>query len=118
MNPEALLAHLRAVCEALDQHQPLPRPAGLAIAGVAFLGCAHTRTEYATGLYGAPMPEAHEEYVAPVVTVPEVAPEAVPTEPAPALEDCGDGVDNDGDGRVDCDDADCACGAVALYAAP
>ena len=30
-----------------------------------------------------------------------------PTEDSPAA--CGDGIDNDGDGQIDCADSDCAC---------
>jgi len=29
--------------------------------------------------------------------------------PATGEEDCGDGIDGDGDGKVDCDDEDCHC---------
>jgi len=40
--------------------------------------------------------------------------------PGCAREDCGDGVDNDGDAKVDCSDPDCIdlCGFNAEYAAP
>jgi hypothetical protein len=41
---------------------------------------------------------------------------------AAPIEDCDDGVDNDHDGTVDCDDTDCtddpACRVAPLYAAP
>lgn len=47
-----------------------------------------------------------------------------PVEPSnpPQVEDCTDGVDNDGDGSADCGDTDClehaACQAVTEYGAP
>jgi len=105
MTPEALRAHLLALCADLDAGRPLRRPAGLA--ALAFLaGCAH-HTEEAVGLYGAPIPEAHQEPQIRVIT-PVISPES----------NCSDGVDNDGDGAVDEADADCLGQATILYGAP
>ena len=63
----------------------------------------------------------------PVVVTPTPPPTpalyAVPMPPPARVEECGNGVDDDRDGAIDCADSDCASlrvcmGPVALYAAP
>ena len=101
MTPTTVLARVRRLCEALDARAPLARRlAPYAIpAAIAFGGGATTGCQalFCATLYGAP-----------------------------ALEEiCDDGVDNDGDGLVDCSDPSCsgdpACRlepASTVYGAP
>lgn len=143
MNPDQLRAHLQSLCQDLDAGRPLRRPAFLALPLALAVGCTHTHTEYAVGLYGAPIPEAGPEgqlTSPPVMRVREVCADGVDNDGDQAVdcddpdcpcggelygappmgpdEDCGDGIDNDGDGAIDCQDDDCSCGVRVLYAAP
>ncbi len=103
MDGLTILSSLKQMCRDIDAGRPLRRislgrafaPAIIGFSLVAG-GCPNQPSP-AVGVYGAP--------------------------PMPAVtEICTDGVDNDGDGRLDCADEQCsdaiACQAVQEYAAP
>ena len=102
MDGLSILSSLNQMCRDIDAGRPLRRiNLGRAIAPViigfslAAGGCPGR--DESVNLYGAVVPP-------------------------PAAEVCDDGIDNDGDGRVDCSDSDCReageCGAVGVYGAP
>jgi len=100
MDPKAAKAYLQAICDDLD-HGRAPKRRRLArrlrkAVGPAALGLS-------LGLSGCGDLEPVPLYAAPA-------------------EECADQRDNDGDGKVDCADSECAsaseCGAVALYSVP
>ena len=112
MTSHNLLGYLRQLCSDIDEGRPLRRfdvrraltsvavPAAIGIASMTFSGCHPQPTDTtpdAVALYAAP----------PVVVVVQ-------------SEVCGNSVDDDGDGSVDCSDPDCdgACGVYAEYAVP
>jgi hypothetical protein len=97
LDPTTLRAHLDDLCERLDGDRPLRVVtwAGAAlVASGALLGCGDEVDTGVGDLYGAPLVE----------------------------DVCDDEIDDDGDGDVDCDDADCiddpACMNAGAYGAP
>lgn len=117
MDPKTLRDLIAAFCDDVDAGRaPVRRlpPGTVAAMALGLTACAHTGAGEGVGLYGAPIPEAHEE--APMQVV-------IGTLTPTPKEVCDDGEDNNGDGKVDCDDPTCAdqdpCrGPVLLYAAP
>ena len=103
MDGQTVLSSLRQLCRDIDAGRPLRRitvgrAVGATIIGlsVAASGCPDDRGGY------------YPEYAVPM--------------PPPAAEVCDDGIDNDGDGHLDCADDECAtddaCPANTEYAAP
>lgn len=104
MDGQTVLSSLRQMCRDIDAGRPLRRinlgrALGTAIIGfsLAVVGCPERVFDECVACYGVPAPP-------------------------PAAEICDDGIDNDGDGHLDCADDACAtddaCPAITEYAAP
>ncbi len=102
MDGRTILSSLEKMCRDIDAGRPLrrislSRALGPAIVGFSLAAGGCPDRDESVNLYGAIMPPS-------------------------AAEICTDGLDNDGDGRVDCADEECAeaeaCAAVDVYGAP
>lgn len=95
MEAHKVLAFLERLCRDLDEGRPLSR----------------------FGLGKVLAPVAVPAALALTLGVASCDSDDPPVEEDPVVETCDDGLDNDDDGLIDCDDSDCAA-SLACYAVP